>query len=427
MPRTKSDGTAGTRVLAFLDASAALAAECAVDFGAIPFADPAARAYAEALTAVAGEIEREVGDAKRALGDLDGEQLARLDEAVVAGAVEALTAARELGGEEAKYRATEKGTALGDLGSSVAQKVLDKIVEAIPGPAGAVVGGIVADLGKLLEALGVTVAEAAGMSEAERQLEEKLDTIGRILYPDFAPGMEVPPERVVKTEIELLERLVTERSGVIEDILTRLIIAKIDRLAELLGKTLVAGYDGIEDEVTDSGWIVEPRTIPRGAKFTPDRSIKVELDQILSILIRLLNPPPPEELERPVGLAAAKKIYVYEEGVFRPRGASDARAIDVQTPAFDLSGWIDLSALGARDSVRVRIGAALAGEPRAEFSDITFAGAQRPPLKPFADFARGIPQLVGTDVRVTITQPASGTGFRPRLRIPYQFVVESQS
>lgn len=427
MPRTKSDGTAGGRVVAFLDATAALAADCAKDFGEIRFADPTAYPYVEALTTIAGEIQREVGDAKEALSGLDPEQLAQLDEAVVAGAVEALEASRALQDEEAKFRATQKGSALGELGGSIGRKILDKIVEVIPGPAGAAASIVVGDLDRLLEAFGLTVAEAAGMSEAERQLEQKLDTIGRILYPDFTPGMDVPPDRVVKTEIELLERLVRERSLAIEEILTRFIIAKIDRLAELLGKTLVAGYDGIADEVTESGWIVEPRTIPRGAKFTPDRSIKVELDQIIDILIRLLNPPPPEELERPVGLAATKKIYVWDEGVFRPRSARDARTITVRTPAFDLSGWLDLRALGPRDAVRVQIRVALAGEPPGEFSDTTFAGAQGSGIKHFADFARGIPQVVGTDVRVRISQPVSGSGFRPRLRIPYQFVVESQN
>ncbi|MFQ5692805.1 MAG: hypothetical protein ACE5IM_07155 [Nitrospinota bacterium] len=493
----------GRRFDAFLRELSDLVGETAEEFNRIEFEDPGARQFAKEMGRLSASTREEIGELRTALKEADGGLLRDLDSVVVPGSKEALAAAKKVGGDEAKFRATAKGSAASDLGAGILKKAADKVTGSIPG--GELIKGLIDDIGKLVDALGAGVKNAAGMSEAERQIEKKLDTIGGILYPGFKPGMKVPPDRVIKTEMEWIEgflrilsgklgrTLVDGRGGrgwtidpdnppdpnrpdpqvpehsvkeelhAIEEVLTKKLIFKIDKLAEFLGKTLVAGYDGIDPKVAREGWDVEPperlRTVPRGAgKVTPDKSVKVELEELLDLLKRILdllnklkNPKPgpagppglpglpglpgppgppgprgPGGERVPAGLDLTKKIYVWEEGVFEPRSARDFKVIDVQTPAFDVSGWIDLSRLQTGSAVRVATEVSIAGTAFVPFSDVTFAGVQARGLKHFADFANGLNQVVGTRVRIRISQPAARNRYRPRLKIPFQFIVESQ-
>ena len=117
-----------------------------------------------------------------------------------------------------------------------------------------------------------------------------------------------------------------------------------------------------------------------------------------------------------------KKIFVYAEDKFAPQSATERRTIDVRTPAFDLSGWIDLSELRAGDVVEITTWVRVAGQRRRFYRN----RFDQPALLPFSDFARGLQYISGNDVRVQIRQPVSGDNFATPVQLGYQFVVESQ-
>ena len=130
-------------------------------------------------------------------------------------------------------------------------------------------------------------------------------------------------------------------------------------------------------------------------------------------------------------LDTVKKIFVAEEGEFAAASASDSRILDVVAPsgqpppAFDLSGWIDLREMRSGDEVKVKIEVSLAGRSPVLFSEALFSGVQTRALKHFRDFADGVQAVVGTDVRITISQPASADGFGSPVGVGFQFVIES--
>lgn len=102
-----------------------------------------------------------------------------------------------------------------------------------------------------------------------------------------------------------------------------------------------------------------------------------------------------------------KKIFVFEQDVFRPASANDLRVVAVRTPAFDLSGFGDLTQLRAGDVVEIETAVSVAGRPHSLFDRQRF---DRLRLVTLADFARGENRLSGTDIRVTLRQPQSGDG-----------------
>ena len=130
-----------------------------------------------------------------------------------------------------------------------------------------------------------------------------------------------------------------------------------------------------------------------------------------------------------------KKIYVAREGTFAAAATGDSETIEVRsqaapptvsvTPAFDLSGWLDLSELRDGDTVSVRVDAEFAGRPRVRFAETSFSDVQPSPLKHWRDFAGGVEQVVGTSVDVTLAQAQSADGFATPVTIGYQFIVES--
>jgi hypothetical protein len=117
-----------------------------------------------------------------------------------------------------------------------------------------------------------------------------------------------------------------------------------------------------------------------------------------------------------------KKIFVYAEDRFAPTSTNQRRTIDVRTAAFDLSGWIDLSDLRPGDVVEVTTSVSVAGRRR----QLDRHRFDRPMLLPFADIARGLQTISGSDVRIQIRQPLSADNFGSPIELGYQFIVESQ-
>lgn len=241
--------------------------------------------------------------------------------------------------------------------------------------------------------------------------------------------------------------------------------AKNDKLGELLGRTLVG-----------EAWVVDPTTTVTGPPKVPPIAVKEEMhgiERALAALQALLDgnavgpagglPPvgpranpnpgaapgggavprpwPPqgpfiaEDEDPPIVLPPAdpppiprldprlKRIYVYEQGVFAPAAAGERRVVRVRTKAFDLSGWLDLTALRPGDVVTTEILVSVAGRRHRLFRRTAFG---TPGLKSFADMASGTNYISGDDVRIVLRQDASADGFAAPIDIPYQFVVESR-
>jgi hypothetical protein len=280
--------------------------------------------------------------------------------------------------------------------------------------------------------------------------EGRLDALGDALTALGRSATEVGDDmRRVRQEVDAIE-------------------SKADTLGRLLGTTLMG-----------KPWVVDPRVTVTEPNAVPDRGIKEELhgiEALLDALYRVLTggahgpvpgggpgggagpggggggagpgagpgagvpwppsgpfiaddpdpplvTPVPEPPPRPRLDPRLKKIYVYEQGVMTPTAASDERSVDVRTPAFDLSGWLDLGELRAGDAVEVDVLVGVAGRPRRLYARTRFDG---PGLHGFAAFARGQNYLSGDDVRIVMRQVASADAFATLRDVGYQFVVESR-
>jgi len=116
-----------------------------------------------------------------------------------------------------------------------------------------------------------------------------------------------------------------------------------------------------------------------------------------------------------------KKIWVYTDNVFTPQSASDFRIIRVQTPAFDLSGWIDFTSALPADQFQVEVRVTMA-----HASNVLVQNSMLGPyLAKFKDIT-GQDTIVGNHVEITIRQTSSQDHFATKIPIAYQFVVESQ-
>lgn len=227
-----------------------------------------------------------------------------------------------------------------------------------------------------------------------------------------------------------------------------LLRVKLDNLARILGLALYGEEMGFPN-----GFDIEPsfHTTPagEGPAYPPIKPeiknleaevkiIKEKLEEILKLLQPKGGAPSPDKAivppQPPQGyyeytteqLAQTKKIYVYEQGTFTASAAGDYEEINVTTAAFDLAGWIDLTDLRDGDAVTVTVEVSVAGGPFRTWSTTTFSDRQARGLKYFSEFADGLSQVVGTNVRVTIAQSASADGFATPIPIYYQFIVESQ-
>jgi hypothetical protein len=257
-------------------------------------------------------------------------------------------------------------------------------------------------------------------------------------------------------DIENLVRRIQDEANAIE--------LKNDKLGELLGRTLVG-----------EAWVVNPNATVTSPPRVPAVPVKEEMhgmEQALAAIQALLhgnvldpaggvppgigaNPNPgaapgPGVVPRPwppngpfiaededpplVSLMPdpapiprldprLKRIYVYEQGVFAPGASTDERVIRVRTNAFDLTGWVDLSAIRPGDSVTTEILVSVAGRPHRLFHRTLLA---TPGLRSFADLAGGENYISADDVRVVLRQGASADNFSTPIEIPYQFVVESR-
>jgi hypothetical protein len=206
---------------------------------------------------------------------------------------------------------------------------------------------------------------------------------------------------------------------------------KAETLADLLGRTLVG-----------SSWQINPNKTVSGPNKVPDRDVKQELHDIEDLvrkIIDIIEKTPngngngngngggydePHEEDKPVLLdRRLKKIFVYAENVFAPASASERRRIRVRRRAFDLTGWIDLTRMRPGDVFEVDVRVSVAGR-----KDIPFARTRfdRPRLVAFADFARGLNYVSGSNVLISLRQLASASQFSQPIEVGYQFVVESQ-
>src|SRR5262249_46246529 len=143
----------------------------------------------------------------------------------------------------------------------------------------------------------------------------------------------------------------------------------------------------------------------------PDLPIEIEIDQPPLMPLPVVRDP------------RLKKIFVYTENVFAALNETDKRTISVQTPAFDLSGWLDLSRLRAGDVFETEVLVSLANRPSVSFARTRF---DSPGLYCFADIAKGQNYISGKRVDIVLQQTASTDNFATTVEIAYQFVVESQ-
>ncbi len=342
----------------------------------------------------------------------------------------------------------------GKTGSSVEgmKEYADKIKDAGEGVAKIIDNNIMEGLFDILAAVlediaisGAQPADNTGGNEATRQIEEKLDEVMPTI-DGIKTGQSDAANAL--SQIDTTTRRISAEVDNIE--------YKADRLGALLGQTLVG-----------SPWVVHPTT---ATQVTPLISIKdemhgiendivsiintinitsnrldiliINMNNMLNILIKLIQffinifptwvfdffnasitnvwtaPSEPKPLidER------LKKIFVYAEDQFAPQSANDQRTIDVRTPAFDLSGWIDLLDLRTGDIVEVSTFITIANRRR----ELNTERYDQPMLLAFADFARGHQYISGSDVQIQMRQTSSADNFATPVTLGYQFIVESQ-
>jgi len=142
-------------------------------------------------------------------------------------------------------------------------------------------------------------------------------------------------------------------------------------------------------------------------------------------------PPPTDRPEMDVverehfWLAITKKIYVYAEDTFEAADASDEDVVHIVTPAFDLSGWVDLYELRSGDAVEIEIRVNIDGDER-HFMTTTFDGEFDARLVYFDELTGGRSLIVGDDIKILFRQTASADDYATPIPVGYQFVVESQ-
>ena len=275
-------------------------------------------------------------------------------------------------------------------------------------------------LAVLVRDIGIFGEEVQGVSLAEvgQQLEAKLDHV--LPKVDRIDESSQTTESIVRDD--------QERGKQIQQELQR-VEGKADTLGDLLGRTLVG-----------EAWIVDPLATRDHPNRVPDRDVKQELHDLERVIEhidrKLDDPPPPDEgnggtphdrprvpVERPVVLdTRLKKIFVYAENVFTAQKKTDSRRIRVRTPAFDLSGWLDLSRLRSGDAVEVQTRVSFAGR-----RDVLLARTRfdKPRLVSFAEFAGGRQWIPGSDVLIVLRQPTSADDYATPVELAYQFVVES--
>jgi len=257
--------------------------------------------------------------------------------------------------------------------------------------------------GKLTE----TIATNKIAQQAEDKLREVIDHV-RTLPDDLARIKVVSGES--NAEVKKIE-------------------LKADALGSLLGHTLVG-----------ERWVVDPSQAGFTSNRLPPKDIKAELHDIEARLKEncdiIENPPedgngnggdggydkPSLQLRPVLRDRRLKKIFVYAENTFAARTSTERRRIRLHTPAFDVSGWLDLTHLRPGDVIEVDVRVSFANRRDVLFARTAFNKGR---LVPFADLARGQNYLSGSNLLIALRQKASADNFATPVELAYQFVVES--
>jgi len=118
-----------------------------------------------------------------------------------------------------------------------------------------------------------------------------------------------------------------------------------------------------------------------------------------------------------------KKIYVAAEGTFVLHNASEIHKIVIATPAFDVSGWLDLSNMApGGDSVQTEVRVSFAN--RVNVLHMRYEW-DSPQLVALGDMTNRLNTLVGTHIEIWVHQTASHNNFATPVEYAYQFIVES--
>lgn len=153
-----------------------------------------------------------------------------------------------------------------------------------------------------------------------------------------------------------------------------------------------------------------------------------EIDETPPVITPPVTPPTgivTEETTVHELLLVTKKIYVYAEDTFAPTSNSDVHDVIVTTPAFDVSGWIDLTELRSGDEFQVELAIRIDGVER-PWLTTTFQGGQDSRLIYFDEISGGRTFIVGSWIRIRMMQLVSVDNFDTVLPIGYQFIVQSQ-
>ena len=119
-----------------------------------------------------------------------------------------------------------------------------------------------------------------------------------------------------------------------------------------------------------------------------------------------------------------KKIWVYSEGTFVLHNASEIKKLVIQTKAFDVSGWIDLSKMApGGDSINTEVRVSFANRTNVLYQRTSFSSPQ---LISLGMMTNGLNYLSGTHIEIWVQQMTSHDNFAKPVEYAYQFVVESQ-
>jgi len=224
-------------------------------------------------------------------------------------------------------------------------------------------------------------------------IEAKLDAIEAKLDP---PADDVDELELVEAKLDAIEAKLDPPADGFGEL--ELMEAKLDALEAKLDELLLQPPDG-DINIVIHALIIE---------------IKALIVQINTWTFNIHNQ-----------IAITKKIYVYEEDTFTATSSTDEREVHVVTPAFDLSGWVDLFELRSGDVVEVEILVNIDGDER-QFVTTTFDGDADARLICFDELTGGRMLVVGDDIKILFRQTASADDFVTPIPIGYQFVVESQ-
>ena len=119
-----------------------------------------------------------------------------------------------------------------------------------------------------------------------------------------------------------------------------------------------------------------------------------------------------------------KKIYVYSEGTFVLHNAAEIKKLVIQTKAFDVSGWLDLSKMRpGGDTVLTEVHVSFANRVNVGYGNWMWSG---PKLLALGDMTNRLNYLSGTHIEIWVQQTTSHDNFATPIEYAYQFVVESQ-